>query len=67
MDSVGLARAITNYWVNTYQQLNEPLPNNNPLPVVSIAGIWFWKTRLCTNFPTKNVTIFPVTPSVTQL
>jgi len=32
-----------------------------------LEQVWFRKTRLYTNFPTKNVTIFPVTPSVTPL
>jgi len=39
MDSVGLARAITNYWVDKYQQLGHQFLNDNQFPVVSIAGI----------------------------
>jgi len=39
MDSVGLARAITNYWVDKYKQPGHQFLNDNQLPVVSIAGI----------------------------
>ena len=30
------------------------------------AILWFWKTRLYTSFPTKGLTILPVTPRVTH-
>ena len=39
MDSVGLARAITNYYVDKYEQPHHQVPNDHQLPVVSITGI----------------------------
>jgi len=39
MDSVGLAKAITNYWTEKYSALDEVNDGNNELPIISIAGI----------------------------
>lgn len=39
MDSVGLAKAITSYWSQTFAAPNESNAPGNELPMISIAGI----------------------------
>jgi len=40
MDSAGLAQAVTNYWSATYLDQHQNESGGNPLPIISIAGVY---------------------------